>query len=43
MIELINNYWPIISLVVFGIVVCMGVLLYDIVRDTPSKDATRKL
>jgi hypothetical protein len=43
MIELLNNYMPIVCVVVFAILVCAGVLIYDIVRDAPQKDASEKL
>jgi hypothetical protein len=43
MIELLNDYLPIVGIVVFGILVCIGVLIYDIIRDNPPKDAPGKL
>lgn len=43
MIQLLNDYLPIVCIVGFGILACMGVLIYDMIRDTPSKDVSGKL
>jgi hypothetical protein len=32
MIELLNNYLPIVGIVAFGILICIGVLIKDIIR-----------
>jgi hypothetical protein len=43
MTQLLSDYLPLVCIVVLGILICMGILFYDIIRDTPQKDVSGKL
>jgi hypothetical protein len=40
--ELLSVYSPIIYLIITGIAIYLGVLLYDVIRDTPEKGLPKK-